>query len=321
MIKPTRADVASLASFDEAHFARWLHDGLNGYFLQAGLGRDAFPTMQPFIGQEADVVQDIAEIYRLLEVTEAGAFRAGLAQALSLTPLEDANIVVIEAMLNLASQIGASDVLSVISEKHRLNWLVEKVADEELFDATLRCVCSLSLNSGPNPTSDMTYGLLLDFIWADAFPSEYAEPVYVAMCRLRPEEAWSHLQAVRDHLDPHYAPLEDDTDDPAAHQERAKLRTRIVDRTYQTIARENFHRMIDVALDEPGNYDQDWYLMTAIRERRVALDGPSPRSVVPRTPTPVAREESTPPPAVDGTAAYLAKYFNRRPTGPSGGDA
>lgn len=303
MAQPTRQDVATLASYDEEKFTRWLLSGFYGYLLEDGKGRHAFGRLRTFIGLEPDLVQDLVNLYRLLEPTEQITFRAGLVMALARTPLTEPTIVVIETMLNLASEIGATEILPVISEKHRFNWIVAEVDDEELLDATLRCVVSLTTNAGPTSQAQTNFSLLTDFAEAEALPPEYAEPVLIAMCRVRPEDAWRNFLILRDHLDRELAPPSEEVDD----QRRAKLRRGLVNRMFQTVGGANFRRMLIDAIGGTSSYEREWWLTTALAERRkdfVGAHSPPDMPAV-RAPRPGAErvEQSLPPAAPISLAA------------------
>lgn len=259
MTRPQRKDVASLTLYDEERFGRWLHTGFNAYYLE-GKGRMAFMPLQSFIGLEPDLVEDIANLYQLLEITEQAAFRAGLAIALARTEFHLEKIPVLEALLSLGSTIGAWEILPVITDKQRINWISRDLPDDDLFDVSLRTIVSLAVNAGPTAQTTSATNALLEFARSRAFPQDYAEPVLVALCRLRPQQAWSNVVALRNALYPMLRRAEDDAEEDA----RATTRQRLVSAMYSVLGQKNFVKAMKAAASGGANSDRDWWLATAI---------------------------------------------------------
>lgn len=259
MLQPQRSDIEPIASFDEERFGRWLQTGVLAYFLKQK-GRMAFRPLQSWIGLAPDLVEDLVVIYELLEITEKAAFRAGLALALANTAYDPENVAALESLLNLASAVQAWEVLSIITDKHRLNWLTNTVEDDELLDASIRSIVGLAVNAGPTAQTANTVKALIELAGAEAFPPEYAEPVLIALCRLRPQQGWSNLQILRPKLDVLLAKSDDDVVEVA----RAAGRRRLVNSMRAVIGRDAFVKTLRAARENDATPDSDWWMSTAI---------------------------------------------------------
>ena len=271
MIKPTRDDVAVLAGYDEERFARWLLQGLHGYLDKPGEGRHAFGPMKTFIGIEPDLVQDIVNLYKLLTASEQIRFRAGLATALARTTISSQNLPILEHLLNLATEVGAAEILPILSDKHRMAWLTKASNDEDLFATTLHCAEILTTNAGDTLQAAANLSILRDFA-ASNLPTEYAEPLFLSMCRVRPLEAWLNFLDLRRYLDDEFGPVED----KEADKLRATWRKGLIDRAYDIMGDHAFRQMLaDAVAATPTDYRREWWVMTALAHRRDAFAAPA----------------------------------------------
>jgi hypothetical protein len=260
MIKPGRQDVLPIAGYTDREFGEWLDTGFYAFFLE-NKGRFAFRPMHTFIGVDFDLVEDLVAIYDQLEIAEKKCFRGGIAIAIAKTQTRSDTMVILDALLNLAGATSADAVLDVMVAKLRSEWLSNSEFAGALFDVTLRTVAKLATYAGETSLTRVSIDALVLLTKSIAFPSAYAEAVFVILCELRPEQLYANLLLLRPHLDPELETVE--TDD-REEQSRDTIRRRIIGKVVDLVSTDVFLLSLNPRLKIVDSSGRDWWSDTIL---------------------------------------------------------
>ncbi len=187
---PEQEHVNRLQDFKTKDFVDWLINGFKD-ISDDKKSLNAFYPLNYFVGHD-DLINELKNIYYLLQPNVKQKFRESIAQGLSNLPPEISSVSTVRGLFHLAGRIKATEVLPVVKQylENGFFSIKENNSGSELFALTLDVVGGMSSVSEDGK-------VMRNLVNSNFFKFDYSPMAFISLCQSEPEKFPDHLKLLR----------------------------------------------------------------------------------------------------------------------------